>query len=579
MLTHKRLKTERLEDRRMFAVFVDSIPQLTVAEGSLAQLSATFFDSSPGGSYSGAITWGDGSGSQSANVNGASGNTGNLSVRFDYRFDTTNFFTPARRNAIETAAEIVVGRLGDNLAGFTSLGSNVFTANLLHPSTGNQVTIPSFSVSPNEFVVFVGARDLPPGNLASAGPGGGSANATFFQTASSRGQFGVPATDFAPWGGGMSFDNRVTWHTDLTSTEGLTTSSNDMVSVAVHELMHVMGVTSSTESFERFVSGGRFNGPAAIAEYDESGSPPLDSDNTHFLEGTTDGGEEAALDPTLTRGTRKLPTELDFAVLDDIGWELLPEFRDGTIGATNQFADNGTFNAEVTVRNGNEIGSQQFRVVVTNVDPEFDSLPNVTGRANQSLAISASFTDPGTDDTFNTIIDWGDGSAQENPSVSGRNINASHVYQVPGTYTIQVGVQDDDGGQDIQSFQATVTAPPRGDWQNPQNQFDVDANGIVNPLDALLVINELSNRQFSDSVTGLLPTAPASVPQFVDVNADDFVGPQDALFVINQLGNNEPPAARSRAAVTQPVAEILESEDPDSESERPAIIDIIFASL
>ena len=580
MLNNKRLKLESLEDRRMYAVFVDDIPQITVAEGSVAQLSrATFYDASPGGNYSGTVDWGDGAGSQNASVIGASGNTGNLRIRFDYSFDTSNFFTAERREVLEAAAEIVVGRLGDNLAGFTSAGTNTFTANLFHPSTGDQLTIPNFSVQANEFVVFAGSRDLPPGALAEAGPGGGSANSNFFQVVQARGQFGVPQTDFAPWGGGISFDSRVEWHTDLTSTADLTSASNDMVSVAVHELLHVMGVSSGIDSFDRFIVGGRFTGPATVAAFDQSGAPQLAPDNVHFLEGTTDGGEEASLDPTITRGTRKLPTDLDFALLDDLGWDLLPSFRDGTASASNQFADNGVFNAELTIQNGNEVGRQQFRVVVSNVAPEFGTLPNLTSRANQNLSVSAAFTDPGLNDTFTTIIDWGDGSQQQRPPVSGRNILANHVYQRPGTYTVQIGVQDDDGGQDIQSFQVTVSAPPRGDWQNTQNEFDVNDNDVVSPLDALLIINELSNREFSDPTTGLLPVAPVNVPLFLDVNADDFVGPQDALLVINQLNAGQPAAALSQLASDQPLFEIPDLEDPESARSRPSVIDLVFEAF
>ena len=539
MIIRKRLHVERLEQRRMFAVFIDSIPQIQVAEGSLAQLSsATFFDSSPGGNYSATVDWGDESRISSAQVTGASGTTGNLSIEFDYRFDTSNFFTPERRRALEAAAEIVVGRLGDSLDGFTSLGNNIFTANLINPSTGQQITVPNFGVDRNEFIVFVGARNLDGGTLAESGPGGGSANADFFQIARARGQIGVPQTDFAPWGGGISFDDQVNWHFDFTSTDQLENGENDFVSVAVHELLHVMGVTISTESYARFVSGNVFNGPRARAEYDLSGSPPLAPDNSHLREGTMDGGQEAALDPTINQGTRKLPTELDFAILEDIGWEILPEFQDGVVSASHTFDDNGVFTPTLTVRNGSEVATETFRVVVSNVAPSFTVSPNISGRANQSVTVSATFTDPGTADTFSTLIDWGDGSPQENPLVNGRTITASHVYTRPGTFTVQIGVQDDDGGQDITSLQATITPPPRGDWQNPANQFDVNANGVIEPLDALLVINELTNRVFSAPGTGSLPPAPAVVPQWLDVNADDFVGPQDALFVINNLGAN-----------------------------------------
>jgi len=57
------------------------------------------------------------------------------------------------------------------------------------------------------------------------------------------------------------------------------------------------------------------------------------------LEGTestirgTDIVQEAALDPSITLGTRKLFTDLDVAVLEDLGWNIaelvVPEFITG----------------------------------------------------------------------------------------------------------------------------------------------------------------------------------------------------------------------------------------------------------
>lgn len=47
------------------------------------------------------------------------------------------------------------------------------------------------------------------------------------------------------------------------------------------------------------------------------------------------------------------------------------------------------------------------------------------------------------------------------------------------------------------------------DWQNPINHYDVNGSDeaqAVSPLDALLVINELSTPTVSDDATGKLPS-------------------------------------------------------------------------
>jgi hypothetical protein len=102
-----------------------------------------------------------------------------------------------------------------------------------------------------------------------------------------------------------------------------------------------------------------------------------------------------------------------------------------------------------------------------------------------------------------------------------------------------------------------VSAMP---WTNGDTPLDVNADGTVAPLDALLVINELNNHEFSSADTGLLPnppdpTHPPQTEGYVDVDGDGYVSPRDALLVINQL--NMPvgaagakPEARAATAAT-----------------------------
>ncbi len=75
-------------------------------------------------------------------------------------------------------------------------------------------------------------------------------------------------------------------------------------------------------------------------------------------------------------------------------------------------------------------------------------------------------------------------------------------------------------------------------WQNSRNPLDVDNDGLVAPVDALIVINYLNTIQGS----GQLPAPPASPPPFYDTSGDNVAAPQDALLVINFLnrdGNGE----------------------------------------
>ena len=91
------------------------------------------------------------------------------------------------------------------------------------------------------------------------------------------------------------------------------------------------------------------------------------------------------------------------------------------------------------------------------------------------------------------------------------------------------------------------------DWNNIIIATDVDFTGTTTPLDALLVINELNLREFSDPETGALPAlADGQLPAgFFDVNDDGLVAPLDALLVINSLSE---PAAALSMAVPEPSA-------------------------
>ena len=81
-----------------------------------------------------------------------------------------------------------------------------------------------------------------------------------------------------------------------------------------------------------------------------------------------------------------------------------------------------------------------------------------------------------------------------------------------------------------------TTSPFSLDWQNPDGAVDVNGDGAVSPLDALLVINDL-NRNAPHELA--IPRREADV-RFLDVSGDGFVSPVDALIVLNRL--NRPPA-------------------------------------
>jgi hypothetical protein len=103
----------------------------------------------------------------------------------------------------------------------------------------------------------------------------------------------------------------------------LRSNQADFLSVAEHEIGHVLGIGTSNAWFDDVSSTGQFTGATVRAE--NGGSPvSLDPNSgfAHWRSGTRSGGLPATMDPSLRAGTRALFTTLDYAALNDIGWQV-----------------------------------------------------------------------------------------------------------------------------------------------------------------------------------------------------------------------------------------------------------------
>jgi hypothetical protein len=264
-----------------------------------------------------------------------------INFTFDYSYDgsnnSTKFFDSSttlgqsRRATLEAAADYFEP-FTDNLSAISPGNGNSWTPNIFNPVTGAYEAVSSGlqNIGANEIVVFVGARNLG-GSLGTGGAGGygASGNQTFFDLLKSRGQTGALSTtptDFAPWGGSLSFDNTVTWNSTTSAPQS---GQNDFLSVAIHELGHLLGFGiapswNNTNNFTGFNPNYYFTGSNSVAAYGGN-NVPLTVDKGHWKEGTmsTVNGisQETAMDPSITVATRKLFTQLDYAGLKDIGWQ------------------------------------------------------------------------------------------------------------------------------------------------------------------------------------------------------------------------------------------------------------------
>ena len=268
-----------------------------------------------------------------------------LLFQFDYSYDTSGFFTDSRRAVLETAASYLEARIEDNLAAIpASSGQQTWKPVFNNPATGSQLQLTGISIPSQTLVIYAGARDIGGGTLAQATAAtsvtafGGASGDPWRATVFGRGQSGVDiyptiepntSTDFGPWGGSISFSTAFNWYFDTdVATVDVPGNRYDFFSVAVHEMGHLLGVGTAA-SWTRQVSGTTFTGAASVAA-NGGIAPSVQSGGGHWATGT--GGElpgsitpqETALDPDIGQGVRKWYTDLDWAALEDIGWQVTP---------------------------------------------------------------------------------------------------------------------------------------------------------------------------------------------------------------------------------------------------------------
>ena len=262
-----------------------------------------------------------------------------ITIKIDYTYDTSNFFnTSAKKSAIEAVAKFYGDLIKDNLLRIdaTQFPSASWTANPVHPATGNSLSIANLVVPEDTMIVYVGARILAGSTLGIGGPGGWGASGfqPWFDRIEGRGSAGALAavqTDHSPWGGSIAFDADSTWNFSLSQNQ----SGFEFIGVALHEMGHVLGI-GTADSWTNKISGAVFSGVASTRS--NGSAPPIQSGGGHFggstlvsdvfgSFGRTHGTSRPVLmlASSTDNGTNfDVASDLDLAGLIDCGWEISP---------------------------------------------------------------------------------------------------------------------------------------------------------------------------------------------------------------------------------------------------------------
>ncbi len=315
-----------------------------------------------------------------------------LNVTIDYRYDVNGFFDPgtvngaAARATVNAAAQFFSNLINDTLSAIPQpSGGNVWRQVFTNPATGQSYSVSSassaasdamvahgsqpadeyrdISISSNQFLIYVGG-----GSLSSAGLGGGGGfgsfgTPTFNDQIAHRGK---PTTEYSNWGGSVAFDNdgSTTWQYDFTQPVG--PGKVDLYSTALHEIGHTLGLSpdltqaGASPVWSNLQAGAEFRGPQTLAAWKAddpaapaaaTGVPTVSSTNTHWKDNAvhskvigTNQLQEAAMDPVIFTGTRKLFTNVDGKALVDIGWTIPNSMFDAPAPIVADFNGDGTVN-------------------------------------------------------------------------------------------------------------------------------------------------------------------------------------------------------------------------------------------
>ncbi|MCR9255475.1 MAG: hypothetical protein NXI16_05205 [Alphaproteobacteria bacterium] len=251
-----------------------------------------------------------------------------FSIVFDYRFDTDGFFDdPERRAALEAAADIWEDVILDD---FPTVPAGT---ELIFPTPGSD---PQFdpiqqlrlTYPVDDVVIFVGSEELIGIDGSPAAGGAPRRSVDNGDSDTSVAPDGLlranDEVDYMPSHGTMVFNPELTWDFSIDAADLGAGTGEDFVATAIHEIGHVLGITTTSNNAYRLNTSSDivgdteqryYAGPAVLDAFGQR--VPLTADG-HYDDRLADG-TSGFLEESTTRGLRDLSI-VDLAILRDIGY-------------------------------------------------------------------------------------------------------------------------------------------------------------------------------------------------------------------------------------------------------------------
>ena len=254
--------------------------------------------------------------------------TRSLTIEFDYSYDSLGFFdkNPAAEAVLQEAAQIIGTQINDSLTAITPnpAAGDTWTARFLDPSTGSERTVSNLDIPSNTILIFVGGFNGQ-GSLGGQGGYGGysvEGSADWVNSVQARGG----NSTIGIWGGAIRFNMDTDW--SFVGTSGPPPANQiDFLTMAEHEIGRVLGLGTSPGWYAWVdTTNDTLTGPHAEATY--GGPVPLnpagqfgDPADGLWADSVSSFGQQPTMDVSpLEPGSRRLFTSLDWAALEDIGW-------------------------------------------------------------------------------------------------------------------------------------------------------------------------------------------------------------------------------------------------------------------